>query len=118
MPLKNADIRKKMEIALRDTLGDQWGDVSNYGKIETKKIAETIGFIAKEHASGNIGEIEAKLLLRMQMDSARSVLLTAEGMNIVAAETAINSAIGAVGYEVNKLVGFGLCDTGGGSRDH
>ena len=51
---------------------------------------------------------EARLLLEMQQNPAKAVLMTVEGLGLLAAEAAINAAINAVRTTVNKALGFAL----------
>lgn len=79
-----------------------------YAEPEFKKIAETILGIENGRLEGRIGEEEARLLLDMQKNAARAVLLTVEGLGLLTVEAAINAALGAVRTAVNTAMGFSL----------
>jgi hypothetical protein len=118
MALNPGKIERDILDALKLSFGQDWSNVSSTAVIESKKIARTLTRIESEYVSGSISEQDAKTLLKIQLDSARMVFLALQGMSLIAVEKAINNAFSAIGSYVNSSVGFVLCSTGGGSRDH
>lgn len=108
MAVDVAELTKLMIGAARGKLKKQWPVIRQYTEAEARKTAETIAMIEKLRLAGQISPNEARLLLDMQRNSAKAVLLTVEGLGLLAAEAAINAAIGAVRSTVNKAVGFAL----------
>ena len=83
-------------------------DVESFAKTEFTKIAQTIASIGEQFASGIINQEQAELLLDMQKHASRAVLLTIEGLGILAVENAINAALDAVKGTVNAALPFAL----------
>jgi hypothetical protein len=83
-------------------------NVQSFAKVEFAKIAQTIASIGEQFASEEINQAQASLLLDMQTSASRNVLLTLEGLSLLAVEQAINAALGVVKTTVNTAVGFAL----------
>ena len=108
MSLDIADLGKSILGAFKDILKDSWSDTREYAKGESKKMALALAQIAKLRALGQISEDEAYLLLEMQKNSTRAVLLTIEGIGLITAQRAIDAALKAVADAVNGTIGFAL----------
>jgi hypothetical protein len=67
-----------------------------FGKTEALKIAQTAQMLAQGVATGRIDADEAKLILEVQKNASRSILLTIKGLGIVAVENAVNAAMDVV----------------------
>ncbi len=83
-------------------------DAESFAKTEFTKLAQTLVSIEAQLAAGQITQDQASLLLDMQKNASRAVLLALKGMALVAAQNAINAALGAIGGIVNKALGFAL----------
>ena len=83
-------------------------DVQAYAEGEFKKIAQTIATIETARMRGQIAPEQAALLLDMQKSATRSVLLCSSGMELLAAEAALNAAIAAAKPVINRALGFAL----------
>jgi hypothetical protein len=94
--------------AAKDSLGKDFKKVKAFLKAETTKLAITLKMITEGVINGEITEEEARIHLNMQKTATRSVLTAAEGMSILAAENAINSAMNIVKSAVNSKIGFPL----------
>ena len=108
MALDVAALAQAMIGAARGKLKKHWPTIKEYAEAEARKTAETLAMIERLRLTGDISPKEAKLLLEMQRNSAKSVLLTVQGLGLLAAEAAINAAVGAVRTTVNSAVGFEL----------
>jgi len=108
MSLDAGQLATTMIAAAKGQLKKKWPSVREYAESEARKTAETLVMIERLSALGKISKEEADLLLQMQRNSANAVLLTVKGMGLLAAEEAINAAVGAVKTTVNKAVGFAL----------
>ena len=106
--LSAAAIASTMVGAAKASLGKSWKQVKDFAPSELKKLAETLVQIGKLSVLGRITPGEASVLLDMQKNTARTVLLTIQGMGLIAAEMAINAALGAVRGLVNGALGFAL----------
>jgi transcription initiation factor IIE alpha subunit len=103
-----SDLVKKMSEAAGKVLKDKWPEAKTYAEMEFKKLGETIVAIQKAKLAGEIDEEDARILIDMQKNAMRSVMLAVEGLGIIAVETAINSALGVVRKTVNTALGWPL----------
>jgi hypothetical protein len=94
--------------AAKSVLSDKWPELKDYTETELRGIAEGIALIATLHADGSITEEQARILLEMKKNTARNVMLTIEGLGVLAAEQAINAALGVVRDTVNTALRFPL----------
>ena len=108
MAIDVAELAKTMLQASRGKLKKHWPSIKEYAAAEAHKTAETFAMIEKLRAAGQISPAEARLLLDMQRNAAKAVLLTVEGLGLLAAEGAINAAVKAVRTPVNRALGFEL----------
>jgi hypothetical protein len=83
-------------------------EAESFAKTEFTKIAQTIVSIGEQVAAGQIDEQQAGLLLDMQTSASRNVLLTLQGLALLAVEEAINAALAVVKTAVNMALGFAL----------
>ena len=108
MALNVKSLATAMLGAAKGELLDHWPDVKDYATSEAKKTAETLAMIERLWASDQINATQAKALLRMQRNSAQAVLLTIEGLGLLAVEAALNAALKSVRDTVNTALGFAL----------
>lgn len=108
MALDVAELARSMLQASRGKLKKHWPVIKEYAAAEAKKTAETLAMIEQLRIAGQISPTEARLLMEMQRNSAKAVLLTIEGLGLLAAEGAINAAVNSVRAPVNKALGFAL----------
>jgi hypothetical protein len=108
MSLKASQLAAAMSAAAADSLGDKWPDIKDYAVGEFKKVAADIVLIGKLRTRKKISSRRAKLHLEMQKNATKTVLLTVEGLGILAVEAALNAALKAVRDVVNTAVGFSL----------
>jgi len=97
-----------MLTAAKTSFGEDWPDIKEHAKTELKGIAEGIALIERLRLQGKITQKQARLLIRMKKNTAQIVLLTIEGMGLVAVENAINSAMKVVKDTVNGALDFAL----------
>jgi len=108
MSLNVAQLAKDMAAALTGSLKEQVPGIKDYAEAEARKLGQTLQMIEKLALAGKIDEEEAKLHLEIQKNAMRTVLLTIEGLGVLAAEDAINSALKVVSKTVNTAIGFAL----------
>jgi hypothetical protein len=85
-----------------------WPNIKDYASVELDKLATTIVNIEYLHNSNKITEQEAFILLEMQKNTARAVMLTLQGMTLILVEEVINESLDAVKDLVNGKIGFNL----------
>lgn len=105
MSLDPAHLAKPMLVAAQQSLGANWGKVRDYAESELKRLAQSLADTAQLVADGKITAQEAASLLRIHQHTGTTVMLTVEGMGIIAVENAINAALGVVRDAVNKAAG-------------
>jgi len=108
MSLNVSELATKMLDAAKGVLSEKWPEIQDYAETETKKLAESLVMIEKLKLAGRINEEQAKLHFDIQKNAARTVLLTVEGLGILAVEQALNAASAVVKDAVNTAVGFHL----------
>ena len=108
MALDLQQLLTPMLNAAKAVIGDKWPGIQKYAETEFKKIVQNILDIEKNKLQGNYSEDQARLLLNIQKNATKAVLLALEGMTLIMTEQAINAALGAIRDVVNKAIGFGL----------
>ena len=108
MSLDVADLASKMFEAFKGKLSDKWPDVKDYAEAESKKLAENFVLIEKLKLTGKITEEQAKLHHEIQRNASRTVLLTVEGLGLIAVEVAVNAAMDVLKETVNGALDFTL----------
>ena len=106
--LKLGDILAPMVAAAKGSLSTDWAHVRDYAKPEFKQLAQTLVDITKLAARKKISAAEAKSVLHIHKNTALMVMLTVEGLGVIAGEKAINAALKAVRDAVNKALPFKL----------
>lgn len=108
MSLNVSELATKMLDAAKGVLSEKWPEIQDYAEAETRKLAESLVMIEKLKLAGRINEEQAKLHFDIQKNAARTVLLTVEGLGILAVERALNAASAVVQDAVNTALGFHL----------
>ncbi len=108
MALKTSELVKPMLGAARGKLEEKWPEIKEYAKAEAKKLADTLVMIERLKLQDKITREQAKLLLDIQRNTSRTVILTIEGLGLLAAEAAINAALKAIKDAVNTATGWKL----------
>lgn len=108
MALRASSLVKEMLAAAKGEVSERWPDVKIYAEAEAKKLAQTLVMIEKLKVTGQISKKQAEILLDMQRQTSRVVLLTIEGLSLLAAEAAVNAAIKSIRDMVNDAIGWKL----------
>ena len=108
MPVDVGTLASQMLGAALPILKKDASDAESFAKTEFTKIAQTIVSIGQQVANGQINQQQAGLLLDMQTSASRNVLLTLQGLALLAVEEAINAALAVVKTAVNTAFGFAL----------
>ena len=103
-----AAVLNSMTAAAAGVLQNKWPAIRSFATTEFQKIAQTVVTIGEGVAAGTITQEQAPILLDMQKNASQAVLAALEGMTLIAAEQAVNAAIGAVKSAINAFVGFPL----------
>jgi len=108
MAINVGDLLSEMAVVAEHAFAQKWPEIREFAQTELKGIAESIALIERLNLAGQISEEQAKLLLQMKKNTATIVLLTLEGLGIIAVEAAINAALGVIKDTVNEALDFAL----------
>jgi hypothetical protein len=95
-----------MIAAASKSLKKDWGKVEDLARPELKKLAQSLADIAALATARKISGPEAKSLLQIHRNTTLIVMLTVEGLGIIAAEKAVNAALRAAKDTVNAASPF------------
>ena len=101
-----SDILDEMSTAVQKVLKSKWKKVKPLAELQLKSIIHNLEQIAELKIQGKITEEQARLHLTIQKESIRTILLSFEGIGIITAEEAINSALNSVKTIINKTIGW------------
>lgn len=99
---------KTMLKAAADPLQKYWKTAKPVAKDEFTKIAQLVQQIATERVTQTITKDDAVDRLEMAKDAAKCALDTQLGLAAIAAEDAINAALGSVSSLINGCIGFAV----------
>ena len=102
------ELVESMMTAAKTSLGNDWAKAKTFAKPEFSRLARSLVDIGKLTANGDISAAEARALLAIHRNTTRTVLLTVEGLGLLAVEKAINAAIGSVKDAINTAVGVAV----------
>jgi hypothetical protein len=102
------EILEDMLSAVKGVLENHWEDAKPFAEQELKSLAENLKLIAQLKIEGKINEEQAKYYVEIQKSSVRIVLLTIEGLGILAVESAINAALDVIKTTVNTAIGWSI----------
>lgn len=108
MALKVSDLVKSMLEAAQASFAADWPKVQDYAKPELKKLAQSLADIVKLVHGETVNRQQAKALFQIHKNTTLMVLLTIEGLGVIAVENAINAALNTVGETINAAAGIKL----------
>src|SRR5262249_44497925 len=108
MALKVGDLFKDMLAAAKGEFGAKWPAVKDLAQEQFKELARNLARIADLFASGKVNEAQARLLLGIHKNATQTLLLSIEGIGLIAVESAVNAALNVVKDAVNTALGFAL----------
>lgn len=101
-------LTKSMLDGAREAVSDRWPQLRALAEVEMRKLAQTLIDVHQLLEAGDIDEKRARVIVRIQQNTARSVLCTVRGLGVLAAEQATEAAVAAVARLVNAAVKFKL----------
>ena len=107
-PIDANELLEKMLKAVKKSLEDKWPQVRELARSEFGKFAQNIEDIKSMKKKRKISQAQAALQLDIQKNSIKTVLLSEEGLGLLAVEAAINAALDAIRSTVNKAIGWAL----------
>lgn len=100
------EMATSMLEAAKNSFGNKWKGIRELGTISLYSLAQNFIDIQTLRVAGVITEEQAKLKTELQKNAFKTVLLTEEGMGLLAVEAALNAAIQSVKNTVNTALGF------------
>lgn len=102
------ELLEEMSEVSKKILKSKWKKVRPMAELQLKIILHNLEQIAALKIKGKITEEQARLHLKIQKESIRTILLSFEGIGIVAAEQVINETLAVVKNTANKYIGWKL----------
>ncbi|WP_259068713.1 hypothetical protein HDF24_07365 [Mucilaginibacter sp. X4EP1] len=102
------DLFNKMVGAATTSLSGKWPAISALATTSLKTLAQNLVNVQELLLAESISQAQATLMIDMQKNSLQTVLLSEEGLGLIAAQDAINAVIGVVKDAVNVAIGFAL----------
>ncbi len=99
---------EQMLAASKGVLKNHWEEVEPFAQQQFESLVANLQLIERLKSQGKITKEQAKYHFEIQKGSVRIVLLTIEGLGLLAVETAINDALDAVKSVVNKSIGWAV----------
>jgi hypothetical protein len=108
MALNVSELLKEMLGAAKPVVEKFWKEAKPFAETQFKNLAQNLVMIEKLKLKGVITKEKALIHLDIQKNSFRTVLLTIEGLGILAVEAALNAALGVVKKTVNTAIGWNI----------
>lgn len=90
----------------KSELGNSWNSFKPYAEHEFKQFAENAEFLAKLKLAGEITDEELKARLEIQRLALKNVMLTIEGIGLIAAQNVVNAVLGVIGKAIQTAIGI------------
>ncbi len=94
--------------AAKASLGRDWSKARAFAEPELDRLARSLVSIGQLTVDGTITQEEAAALLDIHKNTTRMVILTVEGLGLLAVENAINAALASVKDTLNAALGVAL----------
>jgi hypothetical protein len=108
MPLNTDDLLRQMLEAAKPELGKHWSDMSGLATSGFKNLSRNLADIAAMKEAGTITEEQALLMIDLQKNALKTLLLTEKGLGLLTVQNVINAALGVVRQAVNTAIGWPL----------
>lgn len=102
------EILTQMLTAAEGSLKDKWPDIKDIATSSFKTLAQNVIDIERMLKEGTISDEQAHFKFQIQKNALKAMLLTEEGLGLLAVEAAINAALAIVKDAVNKTIGLVL----------
>jgi hypothetical protein len=106
--LSVSDLVTDMLGAVKASLGKDFSKAKAFAKPEMQRLAQSLVDIAKLVATKKVNQQQARSLLAIHRNTTQTVLLTIEGLGVIAVENALNAAFDVIRTTVNSVVKFAL----------
>jgi hypothetical protein len=104
-----ADINFKKVIsdsitAAKQILGNHWQSLEPFAEHEFRQFAENAEFLAQLKLTGQIDDTELMARLEIQRLALKNVLLTIQGIGLIAAQEVVNAILAIVAKAVQTAI--------------
>ncbi|MCD4683894.1 MAG: hypothetical protein K8R86_11475 [Bacteroidales bacterium] len=97
-------IANDMLLAMKGAVTEYFSDVKDIADDELEDFAKRSVELAKKVKEGKISEVQAKAILKIRQNAVETVLLSIAGISLIAAQEAIEAAIGILKGVVNAAI--------------
>jgi len=94
--------------AATKSLGASFQSAKAVAEPQLRALATLSATIAQQVTDGELSEAEAAALLKIHLNTTRVVLLSVQGLGLLAVEAAVNALTGVIRDTANTAVGFPL----------
>ncbi|WP_272149941.1 hypothetical protein [Tenacibaculum aiptasiae] len=101
-------VLEEMLNAARGVIENHWEEAKPFAEQSFKSLAENLQLINQLKMTGDITETQAKSYIEIHKNSVRIVLLTIEGLGILAVEATINAVIDVIRTTINTAIGWDI----------
>jgi hypothetical protein len=106
--LSVSDLLADMLGAVKTSLGKDLSKAKDFARPELQRLARSLVDVAKLVAAKKVTRQQARSLVEIHRNTTKIVLLTIEGLGIIAVENALNAAFDVIRTTVNRVVKFAL----------
>jgi len=99
---------QQMSGAAENSLKGNWPAISSAATTSLKGLSQNFVDIEQMRIDGTISAEKASIMVDMQKNALKVVLLTEEGLGLLAVEAAINAVLDVVKGAVNTATGISL----------
>lgn len=99
---------QKMIPAAKDSLGHEWNIVSQLAVSSLTTLSQNVADISEMAANGTISMERAQLMIDMQKAAFKTLMLSEEGLGLLAVEAALNAVIDVIRSTINTTIGLAI----------
>jgi hypothetical protein len=97
-------IGSDMLTAMKASVEDNFMAVKEIADDELEDFVKRTTTLAEKVANGTISELQARAILKIRQNALETVLLSIAGISLLAAQEAINAAIGVLRKVINDAI--------------
>lgn len=101
-------IYEEMMDAVKDILDVHWNEAKPFAERQIMLFTESLESIERLKEQDMLNEEQAKLYIEIQKSSLRIALLTVDGLQALAVERAVTTALDIVKKTINTAIGWKL----------
>lgn len=102
--LNYKSIAKDMIAAMETVVKDHISDIRELAEDELEDFAKRSVILTKKVRDGKLNKRQAEAILRIRRNAVETVLISIAGISVVAAQDAINAALGVLKGAIGSLI--------------